>query len=522
MSLNISDTLVSGGSFPIASGSLSGSLTQVVPGLSFIAAGANITVTSGSNGQIVIAGAASTPPTAGEGISVSGTAVSLNLSGGSGILLSSGSGNQVNVFNTKTGDDRASYIVSATTASLPNASLLAAGEGLSVSGATLSLNIAAGTNVTLASGSGNQVTINATTQNPTAGEGISVAGSAVSLNLSAGTGVTLTSGSGNQVVVGVLATSVTGTWRDPGNTFVTTGSVSIDTKNRTAASLGSDVFFFVSGSIGIFSATDPNKHVALFGGRIHSSGAVRAEQGFTGSLTTIDGSVSFLAGSPNINIVTASNGQVVASLGGTASGSLGGNYPNPIVTSIDGAPAVSNQYNVGQSITGSVVYDYATQVRSAASSSFYTDAINAGPLFNSYLTYQTIGTVPILSNSFFVYTANVSGADFGFNGGTIVQGDCIDLSLKFIGTCDNNGLLNLTSQAGTTFVTGTQGATLGLTAQGITAFKGGAAFNTTAMTFRALVTGTNVLVQGASNINVVSGGFYRMNAIEQVQWRQLG
>ena len=67
-------------------------------------------------------------------------------------------------------------------------------------------------------------------------------------------------------------TPPTGSWRDPGNTFVTTGSVSVDTGNRTASTIGTDIFFFVSGSQNVVSGT--NRKIALFGGGTVNSGSI--------------------------------------------------------------------------------------------------------------------------------------------------------------------------------------------------------------------------------------------------------
>jgi len=72
---------------------------------------------------------------------------------------------------------------------------------------------------------------------------------------------------------------VTGTWRDPGNAFITTGSVSIDSQDRTTSQIGSDVFFFNSGSVNVPSGT--NRKVSLFGGDTVNSGTI-----FLGNLTT--------------------------------------------------------------------------------------------------------------------------------------------------------------------------------------------------------------------------------------------
>ncbi len=80
---------------------------------------------------------------------------------------------------------------------------------------------------------------------------------------------------------------VTGTWRDPGNAFVTTGSVSIDGQNRTAAQIGSDVFFYVSGSM---NQTGSGAKHALFGGDAYFSGSVVYLGGMIYNSVTVTGS----------------------------------------------------------------------------------------------------------------------------------------------------------------------------------------------------------------------------------------
>lgn len=72
---------------------------------------------------------------------------------------------------------------------------------------------------------------------------------------------------------------VTGTWRDAVNTFITTGSVSIDGQNRQASQIGSDVFFFVSGNLGL-SGTSAGR-IAAFGGDVKITGTLAIGTGST-------------------------------------------------------------------------------------------------------------------------------------------------------------------------------------------------------------------------------------------------
>jgi hypothetical protein len=80
---------------------------------------------------------------------------------------------------------------------------------------------------------------------------------------------------------------VTGTWRDGVNTFITTGSVSIDSQNRTAAQIGSDVFFFVSGTV---DRTGTGAKNVLFGGDTYFSGAIVYLGGVIYNSVTVTGS----------------------------------------------------------------------------------------------------------------------------------------------------------------------------------------------------------------------------------------
>lgn len=96
-----------------------------------------------------------------------------------------------------------------------------------------------------------------------------------------------TSFSGSSSSGGSGQAFVTGTWRDAVNQFITTGSVSIDSQNRTAAQIGSDVFFFVSGSM---NQTGSGAKNSLFGGDTYFSGAVMYLGGMVYNTVTVTGS----------------------------------------------------------------------------------------------------------------------------------------------------------------------------------------------------------------------------------------
>ncbi len=90
-----------------------------------------------------------------------------------------------------------------------------------------------------------------------------------------------------------------------GSIFTTSGthaktvySVSFDTSGRYPSQIGSDVYFFVSGT---------NSKKAVFGGPLVASG------GLSGSLTKLADGTSYLVAGPNITIVTQSNGSIIIS-----------------------------------------------------------------------------------------------------------------------------------------------------------------------------------------------------------------
>jgi len=118
----------------------------------------------------------------------------------------------------------------------------------------------------------------------------------------------------------------------------TTGSVAIKgdlVGVDSAADIGSDVFFFVSGSK---TGSGLNNKKAVFGGdvvmsgslevsgdQVEITGSLRVTNGISGSLTKLTDGTSYLIAGPNITINTGSNGavQITGSAGG-----LGGSGTN--------------------------------------------------------------------------------------------------------------------------------------------------------------------------------------------------
>ena len=90
----------------------------------------------------------------------------------------------------------------------------------------------------------------------------------------------------------------------------TTQSVAFDTASRYPSQIGSDVFFFVSGSAG--SKAAGTNGASVFGGDSYVSGVLYASAISGSHQRLLDGSPAFIAGA-NIVITTQSNGAVAIS-----------------------------------------------------------------------------------------------------------------------------------------------------------------------------------------------------------------
>ena len=358
---------------------LSGSLTRLSDGKSYLVAGSNVTITSASNGQVTISSTGGgTPsdnsnfwfdfPNAGVGKIYTTGSVAIGLVGSSDTK-----GNDVFFFTSGTIGGRG-----VTGTSVFGGDLVTSGTLYSLSGISGSLTrltdgtsyLREGSNITIASSSNGAITISST----------GGAGSSLFTDPAAGKINT----TGSLALAGNL-----------GSSYIT-------------SNVGSDVFFFASGSI----AGRGVSGTSVFGGDLVTSGSLYALNGnatvsatagsSTITLTSAGGSTTFTeTNSGNLEIRnTALAGQFVASV--KTSGGVTSNF-------LDVRPNGSS--------TGSVI--------SIFPSSIYTGAANP---FNSSDT------------TFFV--AGKNGAKGGNTRGTAVfGGDTVISGSAYLGTSNTDNLV---------------------------------------------------------------------------------
>lgn len=258
---------------------LSGSLTQLVDGTSYLIAGDGISIVTGTNGSVTISS-----------------------TGGGGGGAGGGGGSTVGF------DSSASYLVLSTTASLENERVLSSGLGI------LTTDGGSGGNFTLSVDDSVVATLSGSTF---LGAVTSLAGFSGSLTqladgssyLRAGENVTITTGSDGAVTI----SSVGGNAQafDTNASFLVLNCTSSLGNDRALCpELGLKAIDHGPGKSYSFSIDD--SVVATLSGSTFS-GAVTSLTGFSGSLTQLADGSSYLIAGDNVTITTGTNGAVTIS-----------------------------------------------------------------------------------------------------------------------------------------------------------------------------------------------------------------
>ena len=342
---------------------LSGSLTRLSDGSSYLIAGTDIGISTGSNGSVTISNTAqrfyqwnelSPSPALNTTASISiagglgsaydvlsvGSDVYFFVSGSSsstygasvfgGDLLVSGTLETHTITNFSTNDTTSPLTVNGSSRGTNNS-----GRGVSVLGATGGGGVGGGNIVidagdgTGSSSSGGSVTIDAgnSTTVSSAGSVTIAGGTTTSTGGTAQAGsVTITGGNlpsggpGTAGSISLTTGNAANAGATPGNVTLTAQRGKVILKQSTAAvAVGTDTFLYVSGTI-----SDSDKSV--FAGDVVVSGSLSVFSGVSGSLTNLTDGTSYLVAGANVTIVTGSNGSITIS--STATGGGGGGDPD--------------------------------------------------------------------------------------------------------------------------------------------------------------------------------------------------
>jgi hypothetical protein len=399
VTLDINDSVVatvSGSTFTGAvnfNSGLSGSLTQLIDGTSYLVAGSNITITSASNGQVTISSTA-TGGTASDDFFDSTTAGSVYTTGSFAFRgdesIDSPSDKGTDVF----------FYVSGSSAG-DNKSLF--GGDVVVSGSIFGFGDIMEMTGTLSVTNG----ISGSLTKLTDGTSYLVAGTNITIvSQSNGSVLISSTGGGGNVTDDFFDSTTSGS-------IFTTGSVAFrgDEAINSPADKGTDVFFYVSGS-----SAGNNK--SLFGGDVVISGSVvsfgdimevtgtlKVTNGISGSLTRLTDGTSYLIAGSNITITSASNGSI------TISGQAGD------ITSVTAGTGL-----LGGGSSGDVTLDINDSVVATVSGSTFSGATRHTSGLSGSLTRLTNGTSYLVAGSNVTITSASNGqvtiSSTGGGGGT--------------------------------------------------------------------------------------------------------
>jgi hypothetical protein len=360
----------------LASGGMTGSLQKTVGGLSYLAGAGGVTITSQSNGQIIVSSSL-TPFSAsgGSGILINGSLISTFIDGVQGVTVTTGSNGQVHVSgsalvagpgivlsldlnnniiisNSVGGDVSASYVTIGNTGSLPNE------RGLAVTADMSLVDGGAGASVTIGLSPFNSFQL---TQIADVSASYITVGNTGSLpnerKLTAGSGLTLADGGAGANITFGIDNSVVATIS--GSTFAKlSGSL-----QQTAAGLS-----YLVGAGPITVTSQSNGQIIISGSSVVPTGGagilvngagvvaidpavVATLSGSTfvqlsGSLQKTAAGLSYLVGAGTVSVLSQTNGQVIIS--GSGLSPTGGTGIN-----VNGAGVISINDNVVATLSGS-------------------------------------------------------------------------------------------------------------------------------------------------------------------------
>lgn len=421
-----------------ATGGLTGSLQKTTTGLSYLVAGANVSITSASNGQVVIAagssssGQTTTAPTAptsnqlGEVFlatltgSVYQKSLPITTQNGwlvnnFGMMLVTTSSLDPNYLTAGTvyisgsgADVSASYILIGTTSSLPNRRVLAPSTGI------LLTDLGAANNVTVGVNNNVVAMVSGTRFTGPVLAGI-LSGSLQQLTgglsyLVAGNNVTITSQSNGQVVISAAVTGGGSSGADVSASYVTVGNTgSLPNERALAAGVGINITDSGANKEVTFDINDGI--VATLSGSVFN-GPVVAPAGLTGSLQQVGSGLSYLVAGVGTTIASQSNGQVVVGVNNNVVATLSGSIFTGVLSASAGLSGSLQQVGPG------LAYLKAGQNIIILSQSNGQILLSTVPLADPNASFLVLSSTGSLANER-VFTTSGSALSMVDNGSTV-------------------------------------------------------------------------------------------------------